>query len=429
MQKIFLKFILIFSFFILIFFNIKAQSDKKMFYADEIFKSSIHSVLMYNKQWELSRPIMILGNNDTLKLSFDDISSDAKSYYYKIIHCNSDWQPSDIYFSDYIDGFEENTISDYDFSINTLVSYVHYNLTIPNEQIKIKISGNYILKVYEDANEENMVLSRRFYCVENKVNIIANCHKPTDIEHRNTGQEVDFYVEHNGLKIDNPYNDVKVIIAQNGRSDNSISNLKPLFIGASKLDYSYDVGNVFDGNNEFRNVDLKSIRYYSENIQSIEYIAPMYYVNLKDNLSKYRDLYFFENDINGRYLVKIAEGQNSELEADYVNVKFRLFYDIPLANQKVYVFGALTNWQLKTENEMKYNFDSHFYELNLLLKQGYYNYCFATLDNEKTQADVRFFEGSYYETENEYIIYVYHKTFTDKYEHLVGYQIVNSQKK
>lgn len=423
------KYKLLFVFLVLIFSKISAQSNKPLLYADEIFKSSIHSVQMYNIQWELSRPIMILDRNDTLKLSFDDLDANAKNYYYKIVHCNSDWQPSNIYFSDYIDGFEENQISDYNFSINTLVSYVHYNLTIPNEQVKIKISGNYILKVYEDANEENMVLSRRFYCVENKVNVVANCHKPTDIDRRNTGQEIDFYIEHTGLKIDNPYNDVKVIIAQNGRSDANISNLKPLFVGASKLDYSYDIGNVFDGNNEFRNFDTKSIRYFTENVENIEYIAPIYHVNLKDNLSKHRDLYFFDNDINGKYLIKYNEGQNSELEADYVNVKFKLFYEVPLASQKVFVFGALSNWQMKPENEMKYNFETHFFELNLLLKQGYYNYCFATLDNEKTEADIQFMEGSHYETENDYIIYVYHKTFTDKYEHLVGYQTVNSTRK
>jgi hypothetical protein len=372
---------------------------------------------------------MIQGNDDSLKLSFDDLDTESKNYYYKIIHCNSDWQSSELYFSDYIDGFEENTITDYNFSINTLVSYVHYNLTIPNEQVKIKISGNYILKVYEDANEENMVLNRRFFCVENRVNVVANCHKPTDIDHRNTGQEIDFYIEHSGLKIDNPHNDLKVIIAQNGRMDANISNLKPLFIGASKLDYSYDLGNVFDGNNEFRYFDIKSIRYYSEFIKSIEYIAPIEHVFLKDDLSKHRDLYFFENDINGKYLVKNNLAQNSEIEADYVRVHFKLFYEVPLAKDKVYVFGALSNWQMKPETEMKYNFDTHFYELDLLLKQGYYNYCYATFGNDKTEADLAFFEGTHYETENEYIIYVYHKTFTDKYEHLVGYQIVNSMKK
>ncbi|OFY19908.1 MAG: hypothetical protein A2W98_10600 [Bacteroidetes bacterium GWF2_33_38] len=397
-----------------------------MVYKDETFKESIQSVLLYNKQWELSRPLMVIDNNDTLKLSFDDINNNVKNYYYKIIHCNSEWESSNLFYSDYMSGFEENEVNDYKFSINTLIAYVHYNLFIPNEQVQILKSGNYIIQVYEDNNPENIVFTRRFYCVENKVHVNAICKQATDINERNTSHEIDFKIETGSLNINNPYNDIKVTISQNGRPDGLITNLKPQFVNTNELIYEYDEGNLFSANNEFRNFDMKSIRYQSENIGGIQFIEPLYHVGIKEDLAKTHAQYFFENDINGKYLVKITEGDDSEVEADYVMVHFRLPYEIPFVTGNIYLYGALTDWQMNAKNRMQYNFESHAYEISLLLKQGYYNYAYAYLENGTDFADLSLIEGSHYETENEYHILVYYKDISDRYERLIGFQIVNS---
>lgn len=401
-------------------------NENHLRYSNYIYKENIKTVLLYKEGWELTYPIINLKNDEKVKLSFDDLSNDVKNYYYKIIHCTSDWQPSNLVYSDYINGFEENEIADYNYSINTLVNYIHYNLTIPNEQVEILISGNYLLMIYEDNNPENLVLTKRFYCVENKAYIEATCKQPTDINYRNTGQEIDFVIMHNSLVINNPLNDLKVIISQNGRPDGLIQDLKPQFIRENELVYQYDEGNIFDANNEFRNFDIKSIRYQTEYIKSVDFIKPMYHVTLKEDFTKHHEQYFLETDIDGKYLVKITERDDSEVEADYVMVHFTLPYETPLVTGNLYLYGALTDWKMNKDNQLKYNFDKQAYEISMLLKQGYYNYVYVYLEDGTDSADLTLIEGNHYETENEYIIFVYFKDISERYEKLIGYQIVNS---
>jgi hypothetical protein len=409
--------------------DVEYYNEQYLKYENTTYKEAIKSVQLYREGWELTYPVISINNRDeTLKLCFDDISKDIKNYYFKIIHCNSSWKPSSLNYSDYIDGFEENQIDDYRFSINTLINYVHYSLTFPNERLKILISGNYIIQVYEDGNPENLVLTRRFYCVDTKMNIDASCKKSTNIYERDTHQKIDFKIKHNSLKINDPYKDLKVFISQNGRSDGLISGLQPQFIRENELIYEYDEGNLFDGNNEFRNFDIKSIRYQTEYINNVKFIKPLYHVELKDDFTKHHKQYFFEKDINGKYLVKITEGEDSSVEADYVMVHFRLAYDIPIVTGNLYLYGEITDWQMNKKNQLKYNFSNQAYEISMLLKQGYYNYTYAYLEDGANYADQTLIEGNHYETENEYLIFVYYKDISDRYEQLVAFQVVNSRK-
>jgi hypothetical protein len=136
--------------------------------------------------------------------------------------------------------------------------------------------------------------------------------------------------------------------------------------------------------------------------------------------------YFYVIEINGQYYVDVQEGRDKHIEADYVYVHFNLPYEVPLIDGDVYVYGALTDWNLSEQNKMVYNLDNHAYELTLLLKQGYYNYEYVFVKSNKLYADNTFFEGSHYETENNYLILVYHFESTSKYEKLIGVKFLNS---
>ena len=76
---------------------------------------------------------------------------------------------------------------------------------------------------------------------------------------------------------------------------------------------------------------------------------------------------------------------------------------------------------------MIYNFDLNAYEAKILLKQGYYNYEYVFLENMSKTGDATFLEGSYWETKNEYTIFVYHRQPGDSYDQLVGVGFVNSE--
>ncbi len=406
---------------IMIGFGLTNAQEKNTLIQNFTYLPDIKTVLFHKAGWELSDPIIDLKSDTKLQFSFDELGNQPQTYYYTIIHCNSGWEPSQLAEYEYIKGYHDAQIKDYYYSFNTTYDYVHYVMTIPNEEMSPKLSGNYVLRVYRDFDRENRVLDRRFYVVEDGVEINAVVKRPGNVEYRNNGQEIDFKILHKGFHISDPYSDIQVILRQNGRTDNLIATLKPLFIGNNVLDYSYDYENIFYGGNEFRYFDIKSMRYQAEYVAAIRFEKPYYHVILSPGEDKALKPYYFINDLNGRYLVDVQEGRDKHIEADYIFVHFSLPVEAPLAEEDVYVFGALTDWNTGESNKMTYNFETHAYELTLLLKQGYYNYMYAVAKKDMTAADLGYFEGNHYETENDYSIYVYYTDFTLRYQKLIGY--------
>jgi len=392
-----------------------------------IYKSNIKTVQLYKEGFELSHPIITLNSSEHLILSFDDLDSGNKRYKLTIMHCESDWKTSSALTPiDYIDGYSEENIDDYSYSYNTTVNYTHYFVTFPTSGMRPKISGNYIIMVYEE-NPSNIVLTQRFVVVETTpVGVQGKISQASRMEMRTMGQQIDFTVDLNGFPVSNMRQDIKVVVQQNERWDNALRNIKPRFIRGETLDYTYDENNVFNGGNEFRTFDIKSLLYQSEHIARILYDTTNQVYLLDDKPRSYKN-YTFEKDLNGKYYIKNDEhAQNGDIEADYAWVHFFLPFPAMIGNGQLYIFGGLTNWQLNQANRMKYSFDRKGYELNLFLKQGLYNYLIVFVENGKEIGDESLIEGSYWETENEYTVYVYYRETGGLYDRLVAVQDINS---
>lgn len=403
-------------------------SDKSIRYEDYVYLSSIKTVQLHDESFELSQPILNLGSEEKLKLSFDDLDADLKNFSYTIIHCNSGWEPSGLMPAEYIDGFQDNSINEYRYSFNTLQKYTHYNAVFPNNSMRITKSGNYILKVYLDGNPENIAITRRFMVYQNKIMIESKVSAASIMSDRNFKQEIDFTINHTGYSITNPYTDLNVVITQNNRWDNAKTTLKPLFVKDAELVYDFDEDNVFTAGNEFRYFDIKSIRYHSERIADVKIDSAGNTVNLVADEKRTFKRYSTYSDINGKYLIKVQEGNSSEVEADYCFVHFFLQYDAVITDGNLYVFGAFNAWKYNQENLMHYNNKRFGYECTLYLKQGYYNYEYAFLKDGSTAADNTLIEGMHFETENDYTIYVYHRRQGTFYDQLIGVKRINSMR-
>ncbi len=395
---------------------------------NRVMKSDIKTVLLYKEGFELATPVLILNSPGKIKLSFDDLDADLKPYKFTIIHCESDWTTSaELQPIDYIDGYNEDNIDDFAYSFNTAVHYTHYSLAFPTANLKPKISGNYIFRVYV-SDPADPVFTWRFMVLESTpLGIVGNVHQANNIADRLTKQQIDFNINYNGMRVDNPGQNIKVVITQNERQDNTLRNIQPSFARGESLEYSNNDAISFDGGNEFRSFDTKSLIYQTERIRTIQHDEKGIHVDLLNDTRRTFKNYATEKDINGRKLIKSEDhAQNSDIEADYAWVSFTLPYQAMLGNGEIFLLGALTDWQLNENSRMTYNFEQKSYVIKLLLKQGHYDYLYLFKDKMSNQPDISLIEGSHWETENEYTVWVYYRSGGDLYDRLVGFQNLNS---
>jgi hypothetical protein len=396
-------------------------------YEDRTYRKSISSVVLSPDEASMLPPIILLNSTEVLHFSFDDLDGDFKSLYYTVIHCNAEWEPSDVSNMDYIDGFPEQQISDYSFSRSTLQHYTHYKTQFPNEQFKLKLSGNYILKVYEDNDQDKLVLSRRFMVYENKVTLTGDVHAPTIVADRNYKQEVDFTVTYTTDEITNPFKEIYPVIMQNGRWDNAVKGIQPQFLMNKELRYDYEDINVFKGGKEYRWFDTRTLRLNTERVDSIVKDSGQYHVFLLHDERRTFKRYMNNPDINGKFLIRNQDGTDSDIEAEYCWVHFFLPWDLQVAEGNMYVFGAMTDWQCTSKNKMKYNPLRRGYEAVLYLKQGYYNYEYVFLKDKETVADNYVAEGMNQETENDYWVMIYFRPVGARTDQLVAVKRLNSR--
>lgn len=410
--------------------NEESEYSKENFirYEDYVYKKNIKTPQLYVKGEPLSMPVLFMNGNKKLELHFDDLDSEFHTYSYKIVHCNANWEPSSLNPQEYISGYFNGFIEDYKYSFNTLFSYIHYKLEFPNQELTFTKSGNYIIKVYANNNEDDLLLTRRFFVVEQKLSIESNIHMATLARHRDYKQEVDFTINTQNYNIQDPYTDIQVVLSQNRRWDNAIFNLKPLFVRTPELIYNYEDNNLFDGNNEFRFFDAKDLRYQSMNVDGVQIENGKTHLWVLAEEPRSYKRYYSQQDINGKRLIKRDQSNEQNREADYMLTHFTLKRETPVENADIYVFGELSDWQFKEDFKMEYVEVEKEYRLTTLLKQGYYNYMYATLASGEKIGDLSVIEGTHSETENDYYFFVYHRQRGETYDRLVGFHQDNSVK-
>ncbi|WP_316793925.1 type IX secretion system plug protein domain-containing protein [Pedobacter frigoris] len=405
-----------------------AQTQQQFVYDNVVYQPQIKTVQCYNSQKEQSIPVITLKSAEQLIFSFDDLNAGSKVYWYTIEHCTSDWKSSRLSQLDYLESMPEDRITDYKYSFGTIQKYTHYGLTIPNNQIRPKISGNYLLKVYEDGNQQKPVISQRFYVVENMVNIGIEVVASNQVTSRFSNQKINFTVNHK-INIQNPYNDLKAVVMQNGNPQTAITNTKPTFIRPTSLVYNELNSNDFPAGNEFRKFDIRSLRYKGENIQDILKQDTATNVILFQDVNTSKAKYSNLVDENGSFYIRNQEGRDDRTESDYANIAFTLNAVPPTASGDVYITGRFNNYTLNPSSKLTFDSSRKRFYGNIKLKQGLYDYKYVWLNKETGKIDQTIFEGSFFETANTYQVFAYYKKPGSRWEELIGYGQMNTLKR
>ena len=390
---------------------------------NEVFSPNIQSLqIKVNDNW-LAPPIVNLNSDDVLEISFDELSHEYHRFQYVISHHNADWTPSGLSDIEFLEGFNNSPIEDYQNSLNTTMLYTHYRVSFPNEQVKLKASGNYIITIFDDNDNSKPVCKACFSVIEKKVTVSATVSSNTDIDNNKSHQQVSFNVNYNGYNIRNPQSEVKIKVMQNLRQDNCVTNLTPSYISANELKFEHNKNLIFDAGNEFRRFEMVSVKYAAQGIQRIKFFDPYYHVTLIPDELRTKN-YSYDQDQNGRYLVRYDWATNNDIEADYLLVHFSLPWKDELPEGNFYLQGAFTHDNLTDNYCLKYNPESKAFETIQLLKQGAYNYQYLFMPTNSNKTTTALTEGNYYESENEYLILVYHRPFGERYDRLIGVQQV-----
>ena len=374
--------------------------------------------------------------DNTLDISFDEMSHDVHFYTYTVRHMNADWsRESDILSTEYLRGFTTQDIVDYDHSVNTSRIYTHYAFRFPNDEMILTLSGNYRLTVYEDGNPDNRVAEVDFCVVDPKVKIEAGVRANTDIELNGRYQQVDFQVIPTAIDVRDP-NEVRVVVTQNNRTDNAVTLTQPTFMEPKRLRYINNKALIFEGGNEYHHFDAFSCFYAGTGIDRMYYEMGDYHALLFPNeVSKGQYIHEFDSD--GRFIVNAERTQDVDTEAEYVWVHWTLPVTKPWLDGALYIGGDIFNNEFSLKNRMQYDAQNECYWLTSLVKQGGYDYQFwfvpksqqpgQTSNSQQLQktTTTQRVDGSYWQTENEYAIYVYWRPFGARYDRLVGVQILH----
>lgn len=397
---------------------------------DGDYMSNVQSIQFIQTGKPLSYPIVELGKAHSLRLDFDDLDGKIKNYYYTYIHCNADWQPSLLMPVNYIKGFVLKKIINYTPSTISKQQYIHYTVQLPEAETMPTQSGNYILKVFLDGDTSKVAFTRRMMIVENIASIQALVQQPFDANKLYTHQKLQFVVNTSVINLNNPQQ-LKVNVLQNYNWNTAAMNLQPDFIRPQSYEYNNENKLIFEAGKEYRWIDMSNLRMKSDKIQSIDDKENIFKVTLFPEVDRVAKPFLRYDDFNGAWIVRTNDAikSNPNINGDYALVHFVFAPSNlkELEGKDVYWVGRKNNFALNETSKMKYNDVIKCYEIDLLLKEGYYTYNYVSKD-EKDNAIATYFltEGNDWQTENKYTVLVYYRSQSDFADRLIGIKEINS---
>lgn len=386
--------------------------------ADRAYETQIKTVRIFpegsTSQTQMLPAVTKLGSW-TLMLEFDDLRDQRDTYYARVVHCNHDWTKSTLSDLDFMPQYNEFPLNTFDFSLDTQLPYVHYKFKLPS----VKLPGNYVLVVYRGSDRNDVILSKRFMVYDSRVTFLRDGNLLGAGSSTNINQQINFTINYNNIELINPMENVNITIRQNQRWDNLTGTIKPSFLREQtrELEYRFfDPAKMFKGSNEFRWFDLRSLNYPGRNVLNVNRTKMPFNVYVQPDKTREGQAYALYEDLNGNFVNDNYDFRNP-VSANYAYVHFALQALQPI-DGNVYLSGAFTNWSLSTDYQMTYNAIQKEYQASMLLKQGYYDYQYVV---KSATLPSYYFEGSHFQTENDYEVFVYYRSFQPQADLLIGY--------
>ena len=380
------------------------------------YSSQVKSLqAVVNHDW-LSPCVMRLHGDDILNIDFDELSHDYHRYIYRLEHCEADWSSSEeLLESDWLEGFNNNVIEDFEHSINTTVLYTHYRFSIPNAQCRPTLSGNYRLSIIDDDLQE-IVASIEFMITEQSMILSMAASSNTDQDTNLSHQQVTFGLRYGDQLITDPSSQIQTVVMQNGREDTWQWNVTPSAINHLGMEWRHRKELIFDAGNEYRKFEILDTSHPTMGIERITWDGTAY--QAFPYLSEPRPNYLYDEDANGAFYIRNSDNRDNDITSDYVWVNYWL--KTPFVKDGDIVIDGHWTTDDPESYVMTYDPDQRLYSAKILQKQGYYSYQYLWLTPDGISHPLPS-EGNFYQTENRYQALVYFKGTGERTWRLTSY--------
>ena len=401
-----------------------AMAQEKTYTGVRIFDQRARSLKVAPLSNPYLQPVLIMGTDDRIGVSFDVLDEDVHYLRYSVVHCNAQWQPSALVESEYVDGFNYADIQDYEQSEATFTHYWNYHFTIPNEDFKLSKSGNYLLRVYEQDDPDHVLFQTRFSLCENTVGVRAELTASTDVDYKAAHQQLAVTLNYKPETIHDPYGELTTVISQNTRTDNVAVLTSPMRVGMGTLIYEHQAPLIFAAGNEYRRFETVEAHSLNMGVAALTYYEPFYHATLYTDEPRRDVQYLYDQTQRGYFTIRNAEADDSDVEADYVMTHFTLYTGQPITGGNIFLEGEFAHGLPAEQVLMRYDEASGCYRCSLLLKQGAYNYQYLFFPDGAKQGRTDVIDGDKYQTMNQYAIRVYDRPSGERYDRMVGFGIV-----
>ena len=403
--------------------NKRAFNKEEFRFEQKIFSKDFKSLTFSTKSLLIGEPLYNMNSKNPVIINFDLLRNHGESIQYEIIHCNKDWTKSDILTMDAIDGFDLDYIENQEISYGPVQQYINYNFELPNDNTNFLVSGNYIIKIFNEGKPENPLATLKFYVSEQVSTINFLIDRSRDVEQSKYLQAFELECTYNSSDILDPYENISINIQQNHQEFDQYWLSGPNFIKENKLVFLPSDDQIFNGGNEFRFFDMSSFRNGSQRIENINFNDSIFNINLKKDVKRSFKQYLQYKDMNGRFFIRTYDFDNANSQAEYGLVNFRLPMK-QISNDSIYLFGQLSNFAIDNNFLMTYDSINNYYQNKSLLKQGYYNYIYVVKNSNGIST--RKIEGAHFESNNEYILKIYYNDPLNLCDRILSYKVVKS---
>lgn len=395
-----------------------SSNPKTLRLQDFAYEPQIETIVIrpgFNDPQTYLEPAVTRLGDWNLLLEFDDLRDQRDTYYVRLVHCNYDWTRSNLMDLDFLSEFNEFPVNNFEFSVDTHIPYVHYWITLP----PVKLPGNYVAVVYRGSDKNDLILTKRFMVYDSRVTFQNERNLIGAGNIASLNQQINFTVNYKNLDVINPMESVNVAIRQNRRWDNMATDIRPSFVREieKELEYRFfEPGKMFKGGNEFRFFDMRSLINPGRNVQRVNRTVKPYEVYVEPDKSRADEVYSQLPDLNGGFIPDNLDYSDAAF-TNYAHVNFTL-RALKRYDGNVFVTGAFHHWNLNDENRMQYDSVTKSYHARVLLKQGWYDYQYLV---QAPNVPPYILEGSHFQTENFYEIFVYYRPFQPQADLLIGY--------